>query len=132
MERHIGRPIHEMLPMLSEKMARPIAEVFEQARGVSNLEATVRVNGDVAQDFLIAFYPYEEDGRVAAVGVILKDVTELRRLENESGAPGVGQGEMKEGFGMRLIKSAVMHDLQGSCDYAVLPDGVSCTLVVPL
>jgi two-component system CheB/CheR fusion protein len=35
------------------------------------------------RDFLIDFYPYHEDGLVTAVGIVLKDVTELRRLEKE-------------------------------------------------
>jgi two-component system CheB/CheR fusion protein len=82
-EDHLGRVVHDVLPMLSEKMDRPIAEVFDTADEVTNLEVTVRLTGDAAQDLLIDFYPYEEDGRVTAVGIILKDVTELRRLEKE-------------------------------------------------
>ncbi len=82
-ERQIGRTLRDVLPSLSEKMDRPIAEVFEQAKEIANLEATVRMNAGAAQDFLIDLYPYEEDGRVTAVGIILKDVTELRRLEKE-------------------------------------------------
>jgi len=82
-EGHIGRKLGDMLPTFAERMDRPIVEVFEQARELTNLEATVHVNGDGTQDFLIDLYPYEEDGRVTAVGVILKDVTELRRLDKE-------------------------------------------------
>jgi two-component system CheB/CheR fusion protein len=274
MEAHVGRPIQEMLPSLAARMERPIAEVFEQAKSIANLEATVHVNGDSAQDFLIDLYPYEEDGRVVAVGIVLKDVTELRRLEKElrrlmhelqhrvkntlaivasivnqtvaakaspaesvdtikrrigslaathdlltahdwrdaslqeilaaelgpfdqqgrvalsgpevrlppkhaltltltlhelatnaakygalahpsgrlaidwmmsvdgtgrrlvlnwreTGVPGIARRKLKEGFGTRLIKSAVVHDLQGTCDYAVRDDGVACTLAIP-
>ncbi|WP_161829733.1 chemotaxis protein CheB [Steroidobacter agaridevorans] len=79
----IGRTLEDMIPALAERMAAPVVEVFEQAKAAVNIDATVRINGDAARDFLIDFYPYEEDGRVAAVGVILKDVTELRRLEKE-------------------------------------------------
>jgi two-component system, chemotaxis family, CheB/CheR fusion protein len=82
-EKHIGRTLEEMIPGLSEKMERPIAEVFERATAVTNLEASVRLNGDGIRDFLIDFYPYEEDGLTTAVGIVLKDVTELRRLEKE-------------------------------------------------
>jgi two-component system CheB/CheR fusion protein len=274
MEAHIGRPVAEMLPNLAEKMERPIAEVFEQASAVINLEANVRVNDNAAQDFLIDLYPYEEDARVVAVGLVLKDVTELRRLETElrrlmhelqhrvkntlatvasivnqtvttksdpaelvetlkrrigslaathdlltardwrdaslqeilaaelkpfdqqerveldgpevrlppkhaltltltlhelatnaakygalahssgklkiewvvsvdgagrrltliwteSGVPASRSREPKEGFGTRLIKSAVLHDLQGKCDYELLPGGLHCTFVLP-
>jgi two-component system CheB/CheR fusion protein len=79
----VGRTLEEVIPGLAERMAVPIAEVIEQAKAVVNLDATVRIHGDAARDFLIDFYPYEEEGRVTAVGVILKDITELRRLEKE-------------------------------------------------
>jgi two-component sensor histidine kinase len=36
--------------------------------------------------------------------------------------------EIKESFGSRLIKSAVSHDLQGTCDYRFGTGGLSCTL----
>src|SRR6185436_3850236 len=45
--------------------------------------ATIRTTSGEVRDFLIDLYPYEEDGRVTAVGLILKDVTEIRRLEKE-------------------------------------------------
>ena len=83
MDDHLGRALYEMAPELAERMARPIAEVFEHDREIINIEATVKVNGAGAQDFLIDFYPYQEDGRTIAVGIVLKDVTELRHLERE-------------------------------------------------
>jgi two-component system CheB/CheR fusion protein len=43
----------------------------------------MRTNGTSKRDFLIDFYPYQEEDRVIAVGVVLKDVTELRHLERE-------------------------------------------------
>ena len=82
-EDHIGRTLSEIAPALAERMERPVAEVLQQDRAVVNVEARVNVTGDTAQDFLIDFYPYEEDGRSVAVGIVLKDVTELRRLERE-------------------------------------------------
>lgn len=83
MESLVGRTLEDIVPTLAVRMAAPINEVFEQAKEVVNLDATVRMNGEGMRDFLIDFYPYEEDGRVTAVGVVLKDVTELRRLEKE-------------------------------------------------
>jgi len=82
-ERHIGRTLEQMLPGLSERMDRPIAEVFEQASAVTNLEASVRLEGEAVRDFVIDVYPYQEEGIVRAVGIVLKDVTELRRLEKD-------------------------------------------------
>lgn len=82
-EKHIGRTLEEMLPGLSERMERPIAEVFDQASSVTNLEASMRLEGEAARDFVIDVYPYQEEGIVRAVGIVLKDMTELRRLEKD-------------------------------------------------
>jgi two-component system, chemotaxis family, CheB/CheR fusion protein len=82
-EHHIGRTLREIAPSLAERMERPIGEVFEQERAVTSIEANVTETGGAPQDFLIDFYPYQEDGRAVAVGIIIKDVTELRRLERE-------------------------------------------------
>jgi two-component system CheB/CheR fusion protein len=79
----IGRSLADTATSLTERMRGPIAEVFERGAEITSVEASVRVNSDTTQDFLIDFYPYEEDERVVAVGVIFKDVTELRRLEKE-------------------------------------------------
>ena len=82
-ESYIGRTLLDTAPNLTERMRGPIAEVFERGKEIANIEVTVSVDGDGAQDFLIDFYPYEDDGRVIAAGIVLKDVTELRRLEKE-------------------------------------------------
>lgn len=82
-EDHIGRNLRDMSPDLFDKLDRPMAEVFERGREVVNLEVTIPVSSTEARDFLVDAYPYEEEGRVTAVGLILKDVTELRRLEKE-------------------------------------------------
>ena len=83
MDGHIGRSIADATPVLSDRLRAPIDEIFERGREVTNVEVSVRMNGDGLRDYLIDFYPYEEDGRATAVGIILKDVTELRRLEKE-------------------------------------------------
>jgi two-component system CheB/CheR fusion protein len=83
MDSHIGRTIADATPPLAERIRGPIDEVFERRREVTDVEGAIRLNGDVIRDFLIDFYPYEEDGRVTAAGIILKDVTELRQLEKE-------------------------------------------------
>ncbi len=82
-ENHVGRPLKDAVPGLVEKIDRAISEVFERSEDILNLEVTLRVNGKTAQDFLIDIYPYEEDGRVTAVCLLIKEVTELRHLEKE-------------------------------------------------
>ena len=68
---------------LFDNIAQPMAEVFERGEGVTDLETTIRTGDSVMRDFMVDLYPYVEDGSVKAVGLILKDVTELRRLEKE-------------------------------------------------
>ncbi|HEY0686217.1 MAG TPA: chemotaxis protein CheB [Steroidobacter sp.] len=83
MDSLVGRALEDMMPALAARMTTPVKEVFDQAKEAVNLDATVRMSDDLVRDFLIDFYPYEEEGRVTAVGVVLKDVTEVRRLEKE-------------------------------------------------
>jgi two-component sensor histidine kinase len=49
----------------------------------------------------------------------------------ESGVPKIVLTEVRQGFGSRLIKSAVSHDLQGKCDYRLEAGGLTCTLTLP-
>jgi two-component system CheB/CheR fusion protein len=83
MEDHVGRTLKEVAPRLMDQMDRPIQEVFETGEDVANLEATLGATPETLRDLLIDVYPYEEGGRVTAVGVLVKDVTEIRRLEKE-------------------------------------------------
>ncbi len=80
---HIGHNVRDTAPGLFDNIAQPMAEVFERGEGVTDLEATIRTADGILRDFLVDLYPYVEDGAVKAVGLILKDVTELRRLEKE-------------------------------------------------
>lgn len=83
LEEYVGRNFRDVAPDIFDKLDRPITEVFERGHEDVNLEATIKTASGATRDFLIDVYPYEEDGRVTAVGLILKDVTELRRLEKE-------------------------------------------------
>ncbi len=80
---HIGRTISDATPLMSDQMRGPIDEIFEHGKEITDVEAAFRTNGEALRDFMIDFYPYEEDSRVTGVAIILKDVTELRRLEKE-------------------------------------------------
>jgi two-component system CheB/CheR fusion protein len=83
-DEHTGRTLGEIAPHLADAIEMPISEVFQSAQEVVNVEVSVDINGDGApRDFLFDFYPYRQDERVTAVGLIAKDVTELRHLERE-------------------------------------------------
>ncbi len=83
MEDHIGRALRDIAPALGAKVDRPIQEVFETGDDIANLDVTLNTDDGPARDYVIDIYPYVEEGRVTAVGIILKEVTELRRLEKE-------------------------------------------------
>ena len=82
-ETHIGRTMQEMMPQFAQRLERPIAEVFETRSEVKNLEVTFHPEHGVVHDFLVDVFPYEQADRVTAVGIVLKDVTEVRRLEKD-------------------------------------------------
>ncbi|NBC32277.1 MAG: PAS domain-containing protein [Alphaproteobacteria bacterium] len=42
------------------------------------------------------------------------------------------RAEYEEGFGMRFIRNAVKHDLDGTAEIGLEPDGLSCRLDVPI
>jgi two-component sensor histidine kinase len=49
----------------------------------------------------------------------------------ETGYRGPLPDQMKQSFGTRLIRNAIVYDLQGRCDYEISPSGVSCRLSAP-
>jgi two-component system, chemotaxis family, CheB/CheR fusion protein len=56
---------------------------------------------------------------------------ELTLTWRETGVPHIVLENVKESFGTRLIKNAVVHDLQGRCDHTLLAGGLICTVAVP-
>ena len=80
-DQHIGHSLRDAAPELFQHIDQPMTEVFERGDAVTDLEAMIKTAEGVVRDFMVDIYPYVEDGSVKAVGLILKDVTELRRLE---------------------------------------------------
>lgn len=48
----------------------------------------------------------------------------------ERGGPAI-EPNQREGFGTRLIRSIVAHDLRGECELVLKPAGVTCTISAP-
>ncbi|MBI1186617.1 MAG: PAS domain-containing protein [Alphaproteobacteria bacterium] len=78
-----GRSFADVSPELANRLEGPIVDVFQMASEIVNFEARARLGGETGRDFLIDVYPYTEDGVVIAAGLVIKEVTELRRLESE-------------------------------------------------
>lgn len=82
-DEHIGRTLADMSAQLFKALDRPMDDVFARGRELTDLEASLTTSMGETRDFLIDVYPYEDGGRVTAVGLILKDVTQMRALEKE-------------------------------------------------
>lgn len=70
-----------------------------------------------------------EGGRVVVVAERASDGV-LRLTWRESGGPAVGPAVV-EGFGTRLIRQIVAHDLRGECELAFDHGGLACAIRVP-
>ena len=74
------------------------------------------------------------DGKLRIEWVVREDGAgrRLTMTWTESGFCGPSPAIVKESFGTRLIRNAIVYDLQGQCAYELSPDGVACTLSAPL
>jgi two-component sensor histidine kinase len=66
--------------------------------------------------------------------VVSEDGVEKRLtiIWRETGVELGDVGVVKESFGTRLIKNAVVHDLRGRVDHRLASDGLECVISVPL
>ena len=70
-------------------------------------------------------------GRVAVSWQLITQ--DLARVEwAERGGPPVSQAKRKRGFGTELIEKIVAHELRNPVDLRFEPDGVRCTLILPV
>jgi PAS domain S-box-containing protein len=87
---HIGRTVYEMVPGMADKVAEKLREVLATGRAATGVELHSPSKDHVV---LADYYPVTRaDGTVAAVGAIVRDITErvgsekLLRQENERNA----------------------------------------------
>jgi PAS domain S-box-containing protein len=87
---HIGRTVYEMVPGMAEKLAEKLREVLATGRAATGTELHSPLKEHVV---LADYYPVKRaDGTIAAVGAIVRDITErvgsekLLRQENERNA----------------------------------------------
>jgi two-component sensor histidine kinase len=50
----------------------------------------------------------------------------------ETGGPPVRAAASQEGYGTSLIRDLIPHELGGTVDLVLAPEGVRCTIVIPL
>lgn len=84
---HLGRTITEMLPEIGPRLDGVLDEVFATGRGVTDweLSAPAPQDADHEETFELDIYPLEDpdEDRVDRVGIIVRRVTEARRMEAE-------------------------------------------------
>src|SRR5574338_614916 len=79
-EQLIGRPVAEVLPELWPQLDPVYTRVLDHGETVSNVDLQHQRPGTPdALGWLASYYPIHFEGRIVAAGVILVDITELRR-----------------------------------------------------
>lgn len=80
-EQHLGRPIHEVLPMTGERFGGWMRQVMETSRPILDAEFAVGPPERLRYWQLI-FYPvHRQDGQLLGVGAMTCDITEHKRTE---------------------------------------------------
>ena len=78
-EKHLGRPLQDVLPPLASVLEPQIRQVFVTGDSLLNLEV-----GSETRTFLASYFPVRHgDGQVFGVGAALRDVSERKQAEAE-------------------------------------------------
>ncbi|MFH7026693.1 MAG: PAS domain S-box protein [Heteroscytonema crispum UTEX LB 1556] len=81
---HIGRTLREVLPELGETLEPLYRQVIESGLPVENYEirGTTPAQPGIQRDWLVSYYPLKgTDGAVLGVNVMVKEITETKRIE---------------------------------------------------
>ncbi|WP_116085951.1 chemotaxis protein CheB [Tropicimonas sp. IMCC34011] len=79
----IGERLSDLIPNLWQDMSGPADEVFDTNRSVVDVKIPDAPSDDDARSWLLDCYPVAAAGSVRAVGVTLRDISELTRLQTE-------------------------------------------------
>jgi PAS domain S-box-containing protein len=84
-EEHIGRAVPEFVPGLWAQIEPAYRRVLETGRAIVNMEmqGEIAVATGEARNWLVSHYPVRTRGEVIGIGVIVVDVTEQRRVEEQ-------------------------------------------------
>jgi PAS domain S-box-containing protein len=120
---HLGRTVEEVVPDLWPRVGPILRRVLAGGEAVTDLEVSREVPAPPGglRHGLVSFYPVRSGGEVRGVGVIIHDVTERRRLEEQ-----YRQAQKMEAVG--LLAGGVAHDFNNAltvicgCGHVVLGD----------
>ena len=85
-DEHIGRNIRAIVPEIAEKVEPLYHYVIESGEAILNSEVhgAVPAEPEVERYWLASYYPLKsDDGSVSGVNVIVQDITEQKRLEEQ-------------------------------------------------
>jgi PAS domain S-box-containing protein len=83
-ESHLGRPLSEVLPLVSPEMTRACRQVLETGQSIVNVEVTAQTPARPGQEryWLCNFYPVKtSDGRMLGAGAVVTDIDDRKRME---------------------------------------------------
>jgi PAS domain S-box-containing protein len=86
---HLGRPLGELFPEHAERFEGLISDVFTQGRSIEGIETLARTPSmpDVDRWFTCELFPVpDRNQHVALVGMVVMDVTESKRLDQQKAA----------------------------------------------
>jgi PAS domain S-box-containing protein len=120
---HLGRTVAEVVPDLWPRVGPVLHRVLAGGEAVTDLEVSREAPGPAGglRHGLLSFYPVRSGGEVQGVGVIVHDVTERRRLQEQC-----LQAQKMEAVG--LLAGGIAHDFNNAltvicgCGYVVLSD----------
>ncbi|HEX6141403.1 MAG TPA: PAS domain-containing protein, partial [Geminicoccaceae bacterium] len=82
-EAHLGRSVREVLPDLADRVEPVFHAVLHRGEVCRDVEISGRTpaDPDAERTWVSDYYPVVEDGRPRAIGMIVREITELRRSE---------------------------------------------------
>jgi PAS domain S-box-containing protein len=84
-EYHLGRTVQESVPKLWPRLEPLYRRVLESGEPVTNREITGETPAEPGQTrhWLVNYYPVRVHGEVVGIGVLVVDITDRKRLEDE-------------------------------------------------
>jgi PAS domain S-box-containing protein len=120
---HLGRTVRELVPQLWPQLEPLYRGILEGGQPLVNLEITGETPAapGATRHWLVNYYPVRIDQQVAGIGIIVTDITERKRLENElrRRAEQLHESEQRFSRFMQYLPGlAWIKDLQGRYLYA--------------
>jgi PAS domain S-box-containing protein len=81
---HIGRTLREVMPDIADAAEPYYRRVIESGVPVLNVETSFPSRSGPVQHFIVSYYPIKDgDGRVLGVNVVVVEITQRKKIENE-------------------------------------------------